>query len=250
MSSGISVEICVESVASAIAAERGGAVRVELCSGLVEGGLTPSTGLIEMTRAAVSLGVHVMIRPRGGDFCYDDSEFEIMRRDIAAAKSLGANGVVFGILKPNGDIDSGRTRQLVELARPLEVTFHRAFDMTADLSRALEELCAARVNRVLTSGAGQTAWEGRATIAKLVAQAQGRIAIMAGSGIKPENALALVEQTDVRDVHAGLRSSVAGPMLFRNPRISMGAVEGREYERFSVLEENVKRLCDALRDVS
>jgi copper homeostasis protein len=248
MSSGISVEICVDSVSSAIAAERGGAVRVELCSGLVEGGLTPGAGLIEITRAAVTLGVHVMIRPRGGDFCYDESEFEIMRRDIAVARKFGANGVVLGILEPNGSIDVGRTRQLVELARPLEVTFHRAFDMTADLSRALEDLCTAGVDRVLTSGAEQTAWDGSGTIAKLVAQAKRRVAIMAGSGIKPENARALVEQTGVRDIHAGLRSSIPSPMLFRNPRISMGAVEGREYERFTVLEENVRRLCGALVD--
>ncbi len=246
MSTGISVEICVDSVASAIAAERGGAVRVELCSGLVEGGLTPSAGLIEMTRAAVSLGVHVLIRPRGGDFCYDAPEFDVMRRDIALAKQFGANGVVFGILDPNGNIDVGRTRQLVALARPLEVTFHRAFDMTADLSRALEDLCVAGVDRVLTSGAEQTAWEGRVAIARLVMQAQGRIAIMAGSGVKPENARALVEETGVRDIHAGLRSAVAGPMLFRNPRISMGSVAGREYERFAVLEENVRRLCSVL----
>ena len=248
MRSGRSVEICVDSVSSAIAAEQGGAARVELCSGLVEGGLTPSAGLIETTRAAVSLGVHVMIRPRGGDFCYDESEFEIMRRDTAVAKQLGANGVVFGILELNGGIDVGRTRQLVELARPLEVTFHRAFDMTADLNRALEDICAAGVDRVLTSGAEQTAWEGRSVIAKLVIQAQGRIVIAAGSGIKPENARALVEQTGVRDIHAGLRSSIPSPMLFRNPRISMGSVGGHEYERFGALEENVKRLCGALVD--
>jgi copper homeostasis protein len=246
----MSVEICVDSVASAVAAERGGAVRVELCGGLVEGGLTPSAGLIEMTRAAVSLGVHVMIRPRGGDFCYDESEFEIMRRDIEVAKRLGANGVVLGILEPNGSIDTGRTRQLLELARPLEVAFHRAFDMTADLGRALEDLCGAGVDRVLTSGAEQTAWEGRGIITKLVTQAQGRIAVMAGSGIKPENARALVEETGVRDIHAGLRSSIPGPMLFRNPRISMGSIVGREYGRFSVLEENVRRLCSELGEPS
>jgi copper homeostasis protein len=246
MSSPVSVEISVDSVSSAIAAERGGATRVELCSSLAEGGLTPSAGLIETTLGAVKLDMHVMIRPRAGDFCYDDHEFNIMQRDIAVAKRIGANGVVIGVLDVHGQVDVGRTRQLVELARPLEVTFHRAFDMTSDLSRALEDVCSADAGRVLTSGGERTAWEGREVIARLVKQAQGRIAIMAGSGIKAENARTLVEQTGVREIHAGLKSSLESPMLFRNPRISMGNNEGREYQRFAVLEENVRALCCAL----
>jgi copper homeostasis protein len=241
----ISVEIVVDCVASARAAERGGATRLELCSSLIEGGVTPSAGLIELTRAAVSIGVFVMIRPRGGDFYYDAEEFEIMQRDIAAAKRLGADGVVFGLLDVNGNIDIVRTRELVELARPLGVTFHRAFDMTPDLFRALEDICGAGVDRLLTSGGEQTAPQGSVTIAKLVEKAQGRIAIMPGSGIKPENARALVEQTGVRELHAGLRTSLPSPMLHRNPRISMGSAADQEYQRFVVLEENVRKLCEA-----
>ena len=240
------VEVCVDSVASAIAAERGGAARVELCSSLIEGGITPSSGLIEVTRAAVSLPIHVMIRPRGGDFCYEDDEFEIMRRDIAVAKQFGANGVVFGILDVHGNVDVARTRQLTDLARPLAVTFHRAFDMTADLFRALDDVCAAGVDRLLTSGGEATSVQGQETIAQLVRKSEGRVVVMPGSGIKPENARALVTQTGVIEIHVGLRSTLPSPMLHRNPRVSMGSVEGREYQRFAVLEDQVRRLCDAL----
>lgn len=240
------VEVCVDSVASALAAERGGAARVELCSSLIEGGITPSAGLIEMTRAAVSVALHVMIRPRAGDFYYDGEEFEIMQRDIALAQRLGANGVVFGILDVEGNVDIARTRQLVDLARPLAVTFHRAFDMTADLFRALDDVCAAGADRVLTSGGEPTSPQGRETILQLVKQARGRIVIMPGSGIQPENARSLVDQTGATEVHVGLRSAIPSPMLHRNPRVAMGSVEGREYQRFVVLEEQVRKLCSAL----
>jgi copper homeostasis protein len=240
------VEISADSVASAVAAERGGAARIELGSALSEGGLTPSVGLIETTRAAVKFDIHVMIRPRAGDFCYDDHEFDAMRRDIHSVKRLGANGIVIGILDSNGKIDIGRTRELVDLARPLDVTFHRAFDMTCDLLQALEDVCSAGADRILTSGGERNAWEGRSIITQLVKQAQGRITIMPGSGIKPQNARSLVEHTGVQEIHAGLKSSLDSPMLFRNPRISMGDVEGREYQRFAVLEENVQTLLRAL----
>ncbi len=246
VNSPVAVEVCVDSVASARAAEQGGGARIELCSSLIEGGVTPSAGLIEMTRAAVSVALHVMIRPRAGDFCYAADEFETMQRDIARARQLGANGVVFGILGGDGNIDISRTRQLVDAARPLEVTFHRAFDMTADLFRALEDVCATKADRILTSGGQPTALLGSETIAQLVKRARRRIVIMPGSGIKPENARRLVEQTGVAEIHVGLRSAVASPMLHRNPRISLGTVKGREYQRFVVLEENVRQLCRTL----
>ncbi len=240
------VEVCVDSVASVVAAQRGGAARVELCGSLIEGGITPSAGLIEVTRTAVSVDFHVMIRPRGGDFYYEADEFETMRRDIALAKRLGANGVVFGILDVNGNVDIARTRQLADEARPLAVTFHRAFDMTADLFRALDDVCAAGVDRVLTSGGAPTSLQGQDTILQLVKRAQGSIVIMPGSGIRLENARSLVDHTGVAEIHVGLRSSLPSPMLYRNPRISMGSVEGREYQHFVVLEERVRRLCSAL----
>jgi copper homeostasis protein len=240
------VEVCVDSVASAVAAQRGGAARIELCGSLIDGGTTPSAGLIEMTRSAISADLHVMIRPRAGDFCYDPDEFETMRRDIALARQLGANGVVLGILNVNGNVDVARTRRLANEARPLSVTFHRAFDMTADLFRAMDDVCAAGVDRVLTSGGESTSLLGQDTILQLVKKARGRIVIMPGSGIKPENARSLIDYTGATEVHVGLRSSLPSPMLHRNPRISMGSLEGREYERFVVLEEEVRKLCTAL----
>jgi copper homeostasis protein len=239
------VEVCVDSVASALAAERGGANRVELCSGLIEGGVTPSLGLVEQVRARTSLDLHVIIRPRGGDFFYDEDEFEIMRRDIMTAKRLGVDGVVFGILDSDGNVDVGRTQQLVDLVRPLNVTFHRAFDMSADLFRSLEEICLAGVGRVLTSGGEQTAVQGLDTIARLVKAASDKIVVMPGSGIDASNVRVVIDQTGAREIHVGLRSSEPSPMVYRNPRISMGSAVGREYQRFLVLEENVRQLRHA-----
>src|SRR2546430_1630073 len=157
MTNPILIEVCVDSPASAVAAERGGAQRIELCSGLIEGGVTPSAGLIEKGRAKVSVAMHVIIRPRGGDFYYDADEIDTMGRDIETARKLGVDGVAFGLLDINGNVDTVHTRQLLELARPLKVTFHRAFDMSADLFRSLEDLRALGVDRVLTSGGEQTA---------------------------------------------------------------------------------------------
>ena len=170
--------------------------------------------------------------------------------DIAVAKKLGANGVVFGILDVNAKVDMARTQQLVNLARPLAVTFHRAFDMTADLFQALEDICAAGVPRLLTSGGEQTSLQGQATIAQLVNRARGRVIVMPGSGIKPENARSLVEQTGAREIHVGLRSSLRSPMVHHNPRVSMGTIPGREYQRFRVLEESLRSLRDALAGTS
>lgn len=243
------IEVCVDSVASALAAERGGAARVEVCSNLLEGGVTPSAGLIERVRARTSIGLHVMIRPRGGDFCYTPEEFETMRCDIIATKKLGADGVVLGILEVHGNVDIERTHQLVELARPLRVTFHRAFDISADLFRALEDVCATGADRLLTSGGEKTACEAVEQIGRLVEVARGKIAIMACGGIKRDNAASIIERTGVREIHVGLRSPVVGSTLHHNPRISLGTgCESLRFEtqRFEVLEEDVLSLHGAV----
>ena len=239
------VEVCVDSVESAVAAERGGANRVELCSSLLEGGVTPSAGLIAVVRRAVSIPVNVMIRPRGGDFCYSDAEIGIMRQDIQRAKELGANGVVLGILDPDANVDARRTGELVQLARPLTVTFHRAIDMSRDLLVALQRLIELKVDRVLTSGGEQTAIEGQQTIARMVETASGRIVIMAGSGIREENVRRFIEETGVPEIHVGMSAPVESPMRSRNERVSMGAVKGREYQRFGVTQERVEKLVAA-----
>ena len=136
----ITLEICVDSVEGALAAEAGGAQRVELCDNLLEGGTTPSAGMIALTRQQIHIGLQVIIRPRGGDFCYSDLEFAVMQYDVNQAKQLGADGVVIGLLNPDGTVDKARTAALIDLARPLNVTFHRAFDMAVDPHQALEEL--------------------------------------------------------------------------------------------------------------
>jgi copper homeostasis protein len=245
MNNSVLLEICVDSTESALAAERGGAQRVELCGDLVEGGITPSAGLIENVRQKLHISLHVIIRPRGGDFYYSADEFESMKRDVLTAKQLGADGVVFGILRDNGQVDTARTRSLVELAHPLSVTFHRAFDMSADLKHSLEDVIGTGAHRVLTSGGGQNAEDGMATIAGLVTAAKDRIAVMVGGGIRETNVRHIIAETGAREIHANVGHPVASPMLYRNHKISLGAIEGREYQRVVVLHERVRRLLEA-----
>ena len=243
------IEVCVDSVASSVAAERGGAQRIELCSDLLEGGITPSLGLLQAVRAEISLALHVMIRPRGGDFCYSDEEFEIMRRDIEIAKHAGADGVVLGILHRSGRVDVKRTRQLSELAAPMSVTFHRAFDMSADLQNSVEDVCHTGAQRLLTSGGEQDCLQGRDAIFSLVKSARGRIQIMAGGGITATNVAHIVQRTGVKQIHVGLGTAVQSPMLVRNARVSLGKAPGLEYHRAQVLEESVRELKRAIAQV-
>ncbi len=240
------LEVCVDSVESAIAAQRGGAQRVELCSDLLEGGITPGAGLIASVRRKITIGVFVMIRPRGGDFCYTDLEFEVMREEIAHARPLGADGIVLGLLDEQGRVDVHRTRQLVELARPLPVTFHRAIDMTPDLHAALEDVLATGACRVLTSGGAPNVKRGMAEIARLVGAANGRIAIMPGGGITPGSIATIAEQTGATEFHASARTAFPSPVRFRKEGMAMGDLRNREYRRFAVREESVRALVRAL----
>ncbi|HTU40673.1 MAG TPA: copper homeostasis protein CutC [Candidatus Aquilonibacter sp.] len=242
----VSIEVCVDSVASAIAAERGGANRIELCSNLLEGGTTPSAGKMEVVRSRLKVGVQVMIRPRGGDFCYTEEEFEIMRRDLLAAKKTGADGVVLGILKRNGEVDVARTRELVELARPLKVTFHRAFDCSPDLMRALKDVICAGADRILTSGGKQTAVEAVPLIAKLLESAQERITIMACGSITAANVSMIIQETGVREIHIGLRRRIADAPETAVPSISLGPNADSEFPRFQVIEDDVRALRSAV----
>jgi copper homeostasis protein len=243
------LEICLDSVESAVNAERGGADRVELCAGLPEGGTTPSAGMIAAVRKKINIGLQVMIRPRGGDFCYSADEFGIMQRDILIAKQLGAGGVVFGLLSVEGHIDKPRMQQLVELARPLKVTCHRAFDMAADLPQALEDLIELRVDRVLTSGSQKSAIDAMPTLKQLVQNAQSRITVMACGEISISNVKAVVNYTGATEIHAGLGESVSSAMRFRNSRVDMGSLTGSEYQRTVVSEPSVRELRAALDSV-
>ena len=216
------VEICVDSAAGALAAERGGADRVELCDNLLEGGTTPSAGCIKVARRAIKIGLQVIIRPRGGDFLYTSDELEVMREDIRMAKDLGADGIVLGCLTPQGDIDCGRTQEFIGLARPLNVTFHRAFDMCRDAESALEALIKLGVDRVLTSGQEASCLEGLELLAALEKQAAGRIIVMPGGGISVRNVQKIIGATGVKEVHLSARAAVESAMEYRNSRVFMG----------------------------
>jgi copper homeostasis protein len=198
------VEAAVETLGSAIAAERSGAGRVELCASLHDGGTTPGAGMIGAATARLQIPVFVLIRPRGGGFVYSDDEIEVMKRDVELARSEGAAGVVTGALDDKGRVEIATTRALIKAAGGLPVTFHRAFDAVADLSEALEMLIDAGATRVLTSGGANTALEGAQTIARLVEQSNGRIIIVAGGGIREHNVREVIALTGVFEVHARL----------------------------------------------
>ena len=215
-------EICVESTAGMRAAREAGADRVELCANLVEGGTTPSLGAIRAARAVPDLRLHVMIRPRGGDFLYDEDEIGQMLADIVTAKVEGADGVVFGLLLPDGRIDAGRTARLIEAARPMAVTFHRAFDLAEDPKAALDTLIDLGVERLLTSGQEDNAFKGAGLIRELIHRADGRIIVMPGGGITIGNARAVARQTGCREMHFAALESSASLMRFRRGGIPMG----------------------------
>jgi copper homeostasis protein len=240
------LEICVDSVESAVAAERGGARRIELCSDLLEGGITPSPGLLEQIRKRVGIDLFVMIRPRGGDFCYTPEELDIMKADIEHVKQLGADGVVLGILDADGYVDVERTRELVEKAKPLPVTFHRAVDVSADLADSLERIIASGAHRVLTSGAKRRAVDSTRDIAQAIRQTSGRLIVMVGGGLNPENIGAVATETGAAEYHASLNTGLPSPVRFRNGSLFLGADLEREYMRYVVREEDVRALCEGL----
>src|ERR1700733_3622773 len=240
------LEICVDSLESARAAQSGGAQRVELCSSLSEGGITPSSGLIGAVRECLSIPVFVIVRPRGGDFFYAGDEFGVMKRDVAAAKTYGANGVALGVLLQDGQVDVERTRELVELARPMEVTFHRAIDWAPRMEEALEQVIETGADRILTSGGAQTAMEGIDRIAQIVARADGRIGVMVCGTVRKENIGEIARRTNAVEFHASLRKPVSSPVSYRNEMLSLSEPGVDEFARYAVAAEDVRALRDAL----
>ncbi|MFO7256336.1 MAG: copper homeostasis protein CutC [Bacteroidota bacterium] len=237
------VEVVVYNIASALNAQTGGADRIELCDNPGEGGTTPSAGTIEVVRKNLSIDVYVMIRPRGGDFLYSRYEFHAMKRDIAMAQRLSADGVVLGILKPDGTLDVDRCGELIAFARPMKVTCHRAFDMTRDPFETLEACIDAGFDRILTSGGHATAAEGVSKIAELVRQAQGRITIMPGSGINEQTVAAVVRGTGAKEIHFSAVGSQESGMIYRNERIAgMGDDRGREFMLRTVDPDRVREI--------
>lgn len=242
------LEICIDSARSALAAQAGGAARVELCANLLEGGTTPSAGTISLVRQQINLGLHVLIRPRSGDFCYSQLERETMRRDILTAKQLGADGAVFGLLLPDGSVDRAGTAALIDLARPMKVTFHRAFDLTRDPGQALEEIIALGADYLLTSGQQQSAMAGSDLLADLIRQAGDRIVIMPGGGVNAENIRQLARLTGAVEFHSSGRRPMPSRMQFRRENVFMGAWQQSEFVNSFVDEQKVRRMLSALTD--
>jgi copper homeostasis protein len=225
-------EICVDSVAGVRAAKAAGAQRVELCADLLEGGITPSRGTIRQARKVPGIGLNVMIRPRGGDFLFDDDELATMRADIETAKAEGADGIVIGLLAAAGEIDAARTGELIALARPLSVTFHRAFDVAADPYRAIETLIGLGVDRVLTSGQEATVLEGLPLIVELMKRVGDRIVVMPGGGVTARNVERIVAAARPREIHFAALEPIASGMRFRREHVFMGGeLRPPEYDR-------------------
>src|SRR5262245_44925795 len=225
-------EICIDSAEGAMAAEQAGASRVELCANLLEGGTTPSLGLMEATVARTQLPVQVMIRPRGGDFLYSAIEAQVMARDIDAAKAVRASGVVFGCLTADGRIDAALTERLVAAARPLSVTFHRAFDVSRDPMESLQTLIDLGVDRLLTSGQEPSALEGAPLVRRLIEAADGRLIVMPGSGITARNVARVLRETGASEIHFSALGEEPSGMSHRSSHVFMGgALRPAEYSR-------------------
>ena len=244
----IQMEVCCYSLNDCRVALQAGANRIELCGGLSDGGITPSAGLIQLVNQQIALPVWVMIRPRGGDFVYDEQEVAVMQADIEAMRQTGVAGVVLGCLNPDGTVDEHLTRQFIELASPLPVTFHRAFDLTRDPFEALEAIIRTGAVRILTSGQQPTAEAGADLLRALVKQAAGRIELMAGAGVNAQNA-PLLAQTGVDALHLSGQETTESTMQFRSPRVKMASAVQGEYQRFGTSEERLRRVQTALAGV-
>jgi len=246
----ITCEVCVEGYPGAVAAARGGAHRIELCSGLVEGGTTPSFGTLRAVVEKVETRTVVLVRPRGGDFLYTPEELEVMIRDVGHAREVGVFGVATGALTADGEVDEEAMEKIMEEAGELSVTFHRAFDMVRDPWQALETLIDLGVHRILTSGGARTVPEGLGLIGALVREARGRLSIMPGGGLTERNVREVVQATSVGEVHFTASRHWESPMTHRNPAPRMGASRlPGEYERSSTSPERVRQVMEALTDL-
>ncbi|HMG89245.1 MAG TPA: copper homeostasis protein CutC [Chryseolinea sp.] len=237
------IEVVVYNIASALKAQEGGADRIELCDSPGDGGTTPSLGTVEVIRKNVSLDLYVMIRPRGGDFCYSSYEFHAMKRDISHCQKLSVDGVVFGILNADGTIDKKRCGELIKKVRPLKVTCHRAFDMTRDPFEALEDCIEVGFDRILTSGQQSQAIKGVELIAALNKKAIGRILIMPGAGVNEETVQTIVSTSGVGEIHCSAFAFSESTMQYKNPNIQgMGSEEGSEYKIRTVDPLRIKKI--------
>jgi len=247
MQNGLVLEVCVESIDHAIAAARGGAHRIELCSNLASEGITPSAGLMAAARRHLKIPIYPMIRPRAGDFFYSDHEIEVMEQDIRTAKELGMDGVVLGVLDQQQHVDVRRTRHLVKLADPLPVTFHRAFDLCPDRERALEAVIETGARRILTSGGKSRATDAVTRLRGLVEAARERIAIMPGGGVRAQNVQQILEQTGACEIHSSL-GMVSGRI--EESSASQSGPDSGQVADFSEFEQRAREIKGILENVS
>ena len=244
------VEVVVYNLESAFKAQLGGADRIELCDNPADGGTTPSLGIVEQVRQNVTLDVYVMLRPRGGDFCYSSYEFHAMKRDLIHCQKLSVDGFVLGILNPDGTIDKKRCKELIDKARPLKVTCHRAFDMTRDPFEALEDCIEVGFSRILTSGQQSKAGDGVELIRQLVEKAGTRISIIAGSGVNEDTVQEIVSRTKVKEIHFSASAFRKSDMIFQNQKIAAMGEEGKgEFQVRTVDPERVKKIKELAQGV-
>jgi copper homeostasis protein len=237
------IEIVVYTIEAALKAQEGGADRIELCDNPGEGGTTPSYGTIELVRQNVSIDVYVMIRPRGGDFLYSSYEYHSMKRDISQCQKLSVDGVVFGILTPDGRIDKKRCKELIDQARPLKVTCHRAFDMTRDPFEALEDCIEVGFDTILTAGQRAVASEGAALIGELIRRANGRINLMPGSGVNEDTIHHILTTSKATMIHFSATAFRDSAMIFKNSHIAgMGSEEGSEFKLRTADPQRIKNM--------
>lgn len=241
------LEICAADMHSVHAAADGGANRVELCSGLAEGGMTPSAGFVAAALKVPGIRVHVLIRPRPGDFLYNEEEVDAMIADIKLMRSIGAHGVVIGALTPDGDVDVNVCAKLMAEAGKMSVTFHRAFDLVRSPKDALEQIMELGCDRILTSGCAASALQGAQTLADLQKQADDRLIILAGGGVSPDNAAEIMQKSGVHELHASARAPLASGMRHKHEGVSMGAAGNDEYTRITTNSDIVKQIAQAMR---
>ena len=241
------LEICIDSVESGTIAERAGADRVELCDNLYEGGTTPSLGTIRNARRILNLGLNIIIRPRGGDFLYSKSEFNIMKEDIKIACEEGADGIVLGVLSADGFVDIDRNIELINCASSVPVTFHRAFDMTFDPLKSLEDVITCGAKKILTSGHSNLAIDNTSLIKEMIQKAGKRIIIMPGSGINENNVAGIINETNATEIHLTGRKKISSNMRFRKNDIFMGGLsEIPEYSRKIADESAIRKVRDII----
>jgi copper homeostasis protein len=236
------LEVIGFTIESCMIAQAAGAHRIELCDNPFEGGTTASYGFIKTARENLSIELYPIIRPRGGDFLYSEIEFEVMKADIENCKSLGCDGVVIGILNADGTIDKKRCKQLVEIAHPMKVTFHRAFDRTNDPFKAMEDIISIGCERILTSGQKNLAIDGEELLNKLVKQANKRIIIMPGSGVKSDNIETLVKNTNATEFHTSARTFIDSKMEFINESMD------EQLTSVSAMSDEIKKIIEKLKN--